>query len=343
VSPNHLNGILNQPLFNNPNICSNGNTLFFQSFVTAGIVKVADLVYEVKPGFLSQNIICLMIEEHLPQISKHNTQTLWKTILTSLPEHWVKIINETQATGRSKSDLILINDENAYTANNFTVKFTYEILRSHFFKLPTSYSFWSEYAGELNWKDIWKIVFSNEKSGEQTDFDFKVCHNIIFTMEKLYNIGKVVSPICPVCKLEIENLPHLFLFCDENQQLVNMMKDVFTYFERDNGFSQEQLAKWLLFGYIDNDSSVYKFFINILLSVYRLSIYKRRCLLIDTNANINIVILFKTMLKTHIGQLRRYYRKIGNEIEFMNRYVYSIPFVYIEKCNNTVSFKKPLD
>ena len=46
-------------------------------------------------------------------------------------------------------------------------------------------------------------------------FQFKINHNILYTNEKLYKIGKVESPLCCMCNMQIETLVHLFVECEK--------------------------------------------------------------------------------------------------------------------------------
>ena len=46
-------------------------------------------------------------------------------------------------------------------------------------------------------------------------FQFKINHNILYTNEKLYKIGKVESPLCCMCNMQIETFVHLFVECEK--------------------------------------------------------------------------------------------------------------------------------
>ncbi len=46
-------------------------------------------------------------------------------------------------------------------------------------------------------------------------FQFKINHNILYTNEKLYKIGKVESPLCCMCNEQVETLVHLFVECEK--------------------------------------------------------------------------------------------------------------------------------
>ena len=46
-----LNHILYQPLFHNPFMNYKGKLLCFDSFIDSGVITVADITYEVIPGF----------------------------------------------------------------------------------------------------------------------------------------------------------------------------------------------------------------------------------------------------------------------------------------------------
>ena len=46
-------------------------------------------------------------------------------------------------------------------------------------------------------------------------FQFKINHNILYTNERLYKIGKVESPLCCMCNTQIETLVHFFVECEK--------------------------------------------------------------------------------------------------------------------------------
>ena len=58
------------PLFFNPKIESKGNILHFKEFISAGIIKIKDIAFECRKGFLKEKYIVEMISEVFPDFSE---------------------------------------------------------------------------------------------------------------------------------------------------------------------------------------------------------------------------------------------------------------------------------
>ena len=46
------------------------------------------------------------------------------------------------------------------------------------------------------------------------EFQYKILNNIVFTIEKLFRLKIIDSPLCVFCKGEVESLEHLLFFCE---------------------------------------------------------------------------------------------------------------------------------
>ena len=74
----------------------------------------------------------------------------------------------------------------------------------------------------MSWKSVWKTIHSPGKSSDHINLEFKIAHNIILTYSKLFKYGLVPSRLCPVCLKEEEDIYHLFLYCDELDNLISV-------------------------------------------------------------------------------------------------------------------------
>ena len=64
----------------------------FDSFIDSGVITVADVTYEVIPGFLPLGAIVEMIKNKIPQILVKDIHTAYNVILYSLPPEWKELI-----------------------------------------------------------------------------------------------------------------------------------------------------------------------------------------------------------------------------------------------------------
>ena len=50
-------------------------------------------------------------------------------------------------------------------------------------------------------------------------FQYKILNNILFLNQRLYCMKKIDSPLCSLCKREVETVSHLFLKCEQSKNL----------------------------------------------------------------------------------------------------------------------------
>ena len=86
----YLNDILSQTLFHNPSITYNSKVLSFISFIESGIVTVADIAYEVVPGFLLVSAIVEIVKDKYPNMAKTEIVLAYNIILKALPDEGKK-------------------------------------------------------------------------------------------------------------------------------------------------------------------------------------------------------------------------------------------------------------
>ena len=50
-------------------------------------------------------------------------------------------------------------------------------------------------------------------------FQYKILNNILYLNQRLYRMNLVESPLCSLCKREVESISHLFLKCEFSTRL----------------------------------------------------------------------------------------------------------------------------
>ena len=338
TNPEH---IMHQPLFHNPHVRFQGKVLDFKFFIDCGISTLADICYEVVPGFLKASAITEIVFNHKSDVPVSHIRCAFFIIIKSLPKEWFQHICSYSTITKALKELTIISDDGNYQSNQLTVKFCYSCFVTKSFVKPTSIAFWDEYCLDIDWSRIWKIVFHKDKSQEHRDLDFRICHNIVYTNLKMFRYGKSDNNMCPVCQDDIEDMFHMFVFCDELYDTISIFRDLFTNVFREKGFSLNDLISWLLFGFHSTKAGENYDCINILLSIYRLCVYKRRAISSIENKTVNMKIFFKNSVKLFFKILWFHYRKNGQSTDFLNTYVFPLNIIAIGK-NEEIILKHPL-
>ncbi len=327
-----LPDILNQPVFNNPHIILNEKTLFYPMFINSGISVIRDLCYEVVPGFLPPGCIVDLVLDKYPDVNHSHVYTDFKSIMEAIPQEWKHIIR-TETTVSPPSFHVLCNVEgNDISPEMLSVKYCYALFQKRYYKEPTSCSYFENHFDSIDWKNVWKVVHITDKSSECIDTDFKIAHNIVYTLERLYKMGKVDSPGCQFCQGEDEDIFHIVLLCPAVVNLIDLFNEIFTDLLPDVGFTLTQLSFWLMFGYLDKNAAHFSL-INILLSLYRLTVIKSRAIRLLDGGNVNIVKMFKSLTKRHFCYLHMHYKARSAVHIFTTKYIMSSNLIYFDGDN----------
>ena len=327
--------IMQQPLFQNPHVRFEGKLLYFKAFVEAGITTVADICYEVISGFLNSLAIIEIVQNVTHDMPVSQIKAAYAIIVKSLPREWVEYnLSPSHSESCTVKDIVICSDEENIPSSSLSVKRSYSLFVKREFVKPTSVEFWNKFALDINFDKIWKTVFMSDKSSEQIEIDFKICHNIIFTCEKLFKYGIIDTNQCPVCNNAEEDMFHMFVFCDELYETINIFRDIFTNIFRITGFTFNNLVTWLMFGFHSQQNKDMSDIMNILLSIYRTAVFKRRAILNIQNKRINLLSLFKSYVKHHFKLLWICYQKRNNCNQFIRKFVMPLDIISIDNSNN---------
>jgi hypothetical protein len=93
-------------------------------------------------------------------------------------------------------------------------------------KVPNSEAFFTNKYNitSTEMKEFYSIPFRSTIYTKLRSFQFKINHNILYTREKLHQIGIKGSPSCIFCKEQTETLNHLFIECKELKVLWENVK-----------------------------------------------------------------------------------------------------------------------
>ena len=201
--------ISNTVLWNNKFICINNKSVFNQSLVSKGIIKIGDLVTE-KNQFISQ---CNQSRVNLSPKDIFDLMSL----VDAIPAPWrqsLKIngyLNKSPFVIQDQIQLVLNNQEVSITEATF--KKVYRELVSGFVTPPTAHSKFNEsFNGVcLDWNEIHSLPFLVALDTKSREFQYKILNRYLVTNTFLKKIGKIDSSLCTFCGMLDESLEHLFV------------------------------------------------------------------------------------------------------------------------------------
>ena len=314
IPPNDREEILNQPLFHNPFITDESNKVFYnKEFIEGDIVYISDLMYEMIPNHIPSKAIYETIIATNPNamITLSSTSDYIDQLLKSIPNHWLKEIYSSDeiVSIKSESNLLLrLKCENSWLdASNMTSKQASMLLRNIVTKTPKGESHWKATYDIVDFKNRWSCVYGGIKVNQDADLDFKILHNIVFTNDKLHKFGMIDSPLCTLCKSEIETINHLFIYCP---RIHFLWKQVVAKLE--NVFIVDSWDKATLLGVNLPKKRNERILIDFILNIYKNVIWTIRISILNcdnSQYNINIQKFFHNTVRKKIRLLFLHFEK----------------------------------
>ena len=106
--------------------------------------------------------------------------------------------------------------------NSVTAKSVYNFRISHKFSPPTSKKLLStkfNIEDQKTWSSVYLLPASATLETKIRMFQYKILNNILYLNQRLYHMKLVASPLCSLCKREVETISHLFLRCEFSTRL----------------------------------------------------------------------------------------------------------------------------
>jgi len=183
----------NQLLWYNENITTpNGETLYYQRLEKKHNIKyVRDIERYIKSN------------ENLTAIE----QIELNSVVNCLPKKW-------ETTFKPIEDYLIAEKQRIKKLNSKSV---YKVIIQNEVTSPTSEVYLAKVLNisESTISEMYSIPYCATIYTKLRSFQFKINHNILYTNEKLYKIGKVESPLCCMCNMQTETLVHLFVECEK--------------------------------------------------------------------------------------------------------------------------------
>ena len=307
--------IYNQPLFHNSEIQLNDKIGAWQVFIMSGIKKLKDITYEVVPGFLPFQAILDLVLENQSEIDSKWLFKKYTKLLSAIPDNWRKIVEKESCPVNDNRDLNIdiefhgkVKELSLCKTKDF-----YNILLDKCFVKPNIYEFWEDNCdiGENTFNLLWKVVHSNLKPPDCIDLDFRILHNRIFTNIKLAKMKLVNSTLCCSCQNEEEDLFHIFLTCynlnDFHQYIYDLLCELFVKAKVDL-LANNSYKRLFILGFHETQEGVNGNFVNFILSIARLCIFKRRQMVKNNVPNVDMIKYFKYTVRHYVSYFYSYFK-----------------------------------
>ena len=174
---------------------------------------------------------------------------------------------------------------------------------------PTSQKYFGKVFPNENfdWKKIYVLPRVVTINIFQSNFQYKILHNILYLSKMLFTYGKIKAPLSPFCHSYDETIRYVFLECICVKQLRNHLR-LFLMNDISLPILTPQTA---IFGFINRiENSVYKITNHILL-IFKLHVYKSRERgILELSRLINeikkVKLLEKKSAQNHVRKLEQY-------------------------------------
>ena len=231
TDPSTLEEIANEVIWNNKYICIGGKSVFSTKICEHGLYKVGDL-------YDSAGELVIGGEFWRSALSPIDSFLLF-SIYKALPLHWRNILCTNRGLIPLYTQHINLSTFYSYINNEginvekLQSKFLYGSLISRIANMPTAIKKYEDLynteSSQLNWKDIFLLPLKVTLSTKLRKFQYKTLNRILYTNKMLYKCEKVESPLCYLCKADIETLEHFFFYCPRVvmfwNEVVNLFRD----------------------------------------------------------------------------------------------------------------------
>ena len=205
-------------LWNNQNITTDGNPVYWKSWIDGGILCVHDLLNS-KGNFLSFN--------EFQRKFKINTNFLqYFQLLSAIPTDL-----KTQAREIQHPDFILdslaspilkISEAVNVDLKTLRCKNYYKLISEKLTVVPTSFKTWEKQIPEIsaNWQQAFRRIYAFSKDNRLRQFSFKLLHRIITTKKELKRYNMANDDYCTRC-LNPDSIEHTFINCHDSVLFYN--------------------------------------------------------------------------------------------------------------------------
>jgi len=333
--------ILEQPLFYNPKITYKAESLYFKSFIEAGIVRLKDITYEVIPGFLRMSAIKEIVMDKCSDISEKTIETAYIIIKHSIPIEWFQMIEKNSVVKAQVQNPICIVSMNGecWPLALCRTNFLYRVLLSKILQPPISRIYWKELFPDFDISKYATVCHLKVKFPDMINLDFRILHNIIYTNKTLAKIGILDNEMCTYCNNCVEDMKHLFLNCKRVKQFISFLQyhtENMLRLMPNNYMNTLNWEELVLLGCCNTNNNFNFYFLNFFMSQARLCIFKTRGLFLKTGKHIDPIFYFKHCLERNIRYMLSFYTTC-KKLENFEKYVLHLNCL-VKQRNNSLEF-----
>lgn len=337
----NVSTVFHMPLFQNPLILNDGKMLFLKTFIDAGIVKIKDLAFECKKGFMSDKYIQDIVSEKFPEVPGYKIVKAVSCIKQCIPTEFKAIIDANTNIHKSPVLKISCNINGRDFSLPSTSKAFYEMLLKSFARSPRSVIFWSEQFSNFNVQKIQKVLNFSLFQREWIETSFKVFHRVVFTKERLMKCHITVDSMCPLCKNVSEDLEHLLITCRCLKLFNDFFKDLLHNILINSSTRFVNMLDYdflCYFGMVEKDRTVNYYFVNLVLAVRKFCVLKRRNIAMKDGHLVNLISYFKSVLQRHICFTHEYYKNKNDVGTFKKFYEENNPILHVYEDTVQIDF-----
>ena len=237
-------------LWNNRNITVEGNSVYWKSWHTAGVLKIKNL--------LNENNKFLTYEQFSQKFSLKTPFTHFCRLLSAIPREWRRSL---EASASHPAGLH-VKGVTGPPQERVSCRQARTLFIDAKFKEPlASTRLCRSGVDPTNLKDIYSLPFKMAKETKLSIFQYKIIHNILPYGILLYKMRITDSPYCKHCH-ELETLDHMLVNCRCVRQFWHKVIDWWNLNNNDN-YIVDKLA--IMYGYNlhvgDTKSTVFNYFI----------------------------------------------------------------------------------
>ena len=221
---NDRSSVLNSNLFGNINICCRNTPIFYPNFSICNIKTVRDIWDNDTNSFHSEAYINNALTDTT------NWRQKYTKIKNCIPERWVNIlkadISETSSPAKFKitPELKIYSNEEQIEPDKLKQKYIHKFLLDETYNPKSQIKWEIMFNQPFNWKMIWRTSLEIPCTNKEKQFQWKIIHNAIFTEHRL-QLMNFSDGLCHFCRLETEDVRHLFALCPFSKGINDVLQD----------------------------------------------------------------------------------------------------------------------
>ena len=273
--PENREEILNLSLFGNKLIQFQGKSLYVESFIKSGLLKIKDIWNDAENCFKYNDTIFNKLLDKRCWIFEYSK------IKSAIPKLFYPILkrnssvsnSETKLPYKLNNNLLIKRDTNkVVTFEDIKLKNIEKILNKTI--IPKCQEKWENiYQNNIQWNLVWDSISKMKVKNKIQEFQWKCVHNILYTEDKLCKIG-LSNGLCNLCKNHKENQQHLFFHCTKVKTTLKLLEDIIENVLQLNGTLQIN-QQTITLGYL-KEPQTQRNVVNILICIYKWVIWKTR-------------------------------------------------------------------